>query len=70
LCKWVVGDRVRLDSAQEDSPVDTSLRQQARNVIALISHAQNFFGAPAPPAFVQRGDLEDDLGRGRFDGQL
>jgi hypothetical protein len=50
--------------------VDTSLQQQARNVIALISHVQNLFGAPAPPAFVPRGDLEDDLGRGRFDGQL
>lgn len=54
--------------------MDTPLQQQASRVIRLISRAQKLFGAPArptpAPSFVTRADLEDNLGRGRFDGDL
>jgi hypothetical protein len=50
--------------------VDVSLQQQASHVLDLLSRAQKVFGCDEhpspPPAFVNRADLEDDLGRGRF----
>jgi hypothetical protein len=50
--------------------VDTSLHQQASNVIRALWRAQKLFGGgeqPTPsPAFVTPANLEDTVGCGRF----
>jgi hypothetical protein len=50
--------------------VNISLQERASNVLDLLSRAQKVFGGDEhrspPTAFVNRVDLEDDLGRGRF----
>jgi hypothetical protein len=50
--------------------VDPKLKDEARNVLTVVSHAHNVFGGdivPAtPPAFTGDRDLEDNLGRGYF----
>ncbi len=50
--------------------MDAALHQEATNVLALLSRAQQLFGGDAPPAdppaFVAPPGLEADLGRGWF----
>ena len=56
--------------AQKGPAVNISLQERASNVLDLLSRAQKVFGGDehrSPlTAFVNRVDLEDDLGRGRF----
>jgi hypothetical protein len=50
--------------------VDISVQHQACRVLNMLERAQKVFGAGQPtepvPSFVDRRDLETDLGRGRF----
>jgi hypothetical protein len=49
---------------------DIDVQRQVDHVLAVLSRAQQVFGAgraPAdPPAFAASPDIEDDLGRGHF----
>lgn len=50
--------------------MDDGVRQQAREVLDVLSRARNVFGGNTtpdrPPAFAPPTDLEQDLGRGLF----
>jgi hypothetical protein len=50
--------------------VDSKLKDEARKVLAVVSHAHNVFGGDvepvAPPEFVGDRTLEDNLGLGHF----
>ena len=50
--------------------MDTGVELQVNHVLAVLSRAQQVFGAGRPPAdppvFVPPRGLEDNLGRGHF----
>jgi hypothetical protein len=56
--------------AQKGPAVDVLLQERASNVLDLLSRARKVLGGDEhqspPTAFVNRVDLEDDVGRGRF----
>jgi hypothetical protein len=50
--------------------VNDGLQSQTDAVLRALTHARAVFGGDElpvdPPAFVERRDLEDDLGAGRY----
>lgn len=50
--------------------MDVGVQHQVTHVLAVLSRAQQVFGADRPPAdtpvFAAPRDLEDNLGHGRF----
>ena len=62
---------IRLNLTVRKGPtVDPKLKDEARKVLTVVSHAHNVFGgdvAPVkPPAFTGDRNLEDNLGLGHF----